>query len=378
MTGFAGSLRAKPQGLNDIENLSWKRKALLGLAAALFILVLICILGALGEWALRAVAPRSDELKLGVTLNGSERRYGLRPNSRSTQVGVLVETNSLGFREREYPVERAAGVPRIAILGDSYTSGVGVAFNEIFAKQLEEKLTSARGKTEVINFGVPGYNTTLELATLREAVAPYRPDLVILGYVLNDTDLEVLSEAKGAHTKQPTLNALHLRLKDESMLYRYVAPQIGALAGLVKARYAVGGTKNIIGSFDDDAPGWVHSRRALVEIADEVRKMQARLLVVVFPMMLDFRTYPLQAAHDKVSALCTQHGIEVLDLLPRLRGENAAELAVFMDGHPNGRAHRIFADEIFAHLAPIRPSDDATAWTPASVSLAPPRTRRAE
>jgi lysophospholipase L1-like esterase len=338
------------------HDLPWRTKLLFSGTALLALAVIGAVVLAAGEAAVRALAPRSDPVKLGVRLEGSERRHGLKPNLRAVQTGVLVETNSLGFREREYPLERVPGVRRISVLGDSFTFGVGVEFSEIFAKRLEERLNRERGPHEVINFGVSGYNTSMELATLREIAGRFRPDLVILGYVLNDTErVGPAAEAAPAAGSRSALSAAHTWMKDASMLYRLMAPKLGAALGvLFDARYAVGVTHQIIRSFEDDSPGWLESRQALAAIAEETRAMGAGLLVVVFPMMIDFASYPLEDAHRRIVRFCEANGIEVLDLLPRFRGERAGELAVFLDGHPNARAHAIFAEEIFRRLQPGR------------------------
>ena len=328
-----------------MEHLTWRRK--LAFSAVALGVFAVLLLGA-GELAVRAIAPKSDGQKLGAPLEGSARLYGLRPNQRALHVGVPVQTNSLGFREKEYPVERRPGVKRIAVLGDSFTFGVGVPFNEVFSKRLEAALNG----TEVINFGVPGYNTTNELATLREVAAKFQPDLVIVGYVLNDAELAMPEGAAGAKPKdQPRLvNRVHVAMKDISMLYRFVTPQLGALAGMFNARYAVGQTNNIIRSFADDAPGWVESRASLKAIHEESRRLGAPMLVVVFPMMVDFASYPLGAAHARVRQFCESQGIPVLDLLPSFAGRDASQLIVLLDGHPNARAHEIFAARILEHL----------------------------
>jgi hypothetical protein len=112
--------------MNQPQELTLSRKLLFSATAVLLLLLLLGLLGAAGELLMRSIGPKSDSQRLGIELENSARHYGLRPNVRSTQVSVLVETNSLGFREREYPVERVAGVHRIAVLGDSFTFGVGV------------------------------------------------------------------------------------------------------------------------------------------------------------------------------------------------------------------------------------------------------------
>lgn len=334
-----------PQG-----ELSLARKlAFSGIASLLF----VTLIAIAGEAALRFIAPKSDSVKLGVQLDRSARMYGLKPNRRSLQTGVVVQTNSLGFRENEYPLSRQPGVRRIVVLGDSFTFGVGVNFDETFSKRLERRLNESGAPHEVINFGISGYNSSLELATYREAAARFKPDLVILGYVLNDTQRmggggeRFVGEAESARSH---FLSVHHAMKRHSLLYRFLAPRVGAVAGLFNARYALGATHAMIRSFADDAPGWLESRQALLDIVREAREAGAETLVVIFPMMLDFATYPLKDAHTSITRFCQDHGIAVLDMLPAFAGQDASELTVLLDGHPNGRAHEIFATGIYEHL----------------------------
>lgn len=313
---------------------------------------------------MRAMAPKSDAVRAGVPLNGSPRLFGLKPNHRGLDTGVLVRTNSYGFREDEYPLARRPGVKRVVVLGDSYTFGTGVAFKETYAKRLEAELNRGAERYEVINFGVPGYNTVLELATWREVARAFEPDFLIIGYVLNDTQRYGAGLPESGEQAGGSLaNGAHLALKDASMLYRFVAPKVGALAGRFNARYAVGGTKQIIASFAEDSVGWIGSREALLEIVRDARARGVPALVVVFPMMVDF--YPLALAHEAITRFCRQHGIDVLDLMPVVQENNVYELVVRLDGHPNGKAHGIFAERIYRWLVDNYPPlmKDATVRT---------------
>lgn len=343
-------------GVERAGDFTLGRKLVLSGTACVTLLAVLAVLAGAAEALLRAVAPQSDSIRLGAKLQNSARVFGLRPHLRTVQTGVLVETNALGFREREYPLARTPGARRIAVLGDSFTFGVGVEFAETFSKRLEAQLNHALGPHEVINFGVSAYNTTLELATLREVAAKFRPDLVIVGYVLNDAqpiDKDTKGGAGGrGGAARSLVNEAHVRLKNASMLYRWLTPKFGAVMGMLfNARYAVGGTNQVMLSFADDSPGWAESRQALLDIRREARALGADTLVVIFPAMIDFATYPVASIHEKVARFCADHGIAALDLLPRFRGENAAELAVPFDGHPNAAAHKIFAAEIYRHLA---------------------------
>ena len=97
-----------------------------------------------------------------------------------------VTINSAGMRDIEYTQAKPAGKKRIVLLGDSFTSSMGVDLFETFSKIMEEKLLT---KTQVLNFGVNGYGPTQELMLLQKSAISYQPDLVIMVvYLGNDFD----------------------------------------------------------------------------------------------------------------------------------------------------------------------------------------------
>lgn len=101
---------------------------------------------------------------------------------------TTIEINSDGIRDREFSVEKPPNVFRIVVLGDSFAFGQGVENNETFAKVLETFLNnnSKKWKYEVLNFGVPGYNTLQEVELFKRKALKYKPDMVIVGFVEND------------------------------------------------------------------------------------------------------------------------------------------------------------------------------------------------
>lgn len=103
--------------------------------------------------------------------------------------GVPVRTNSLGFRDdREYSLEKRPGTFRILVLGDSVTFGHGSVPEHAYPLLLEQRLRAWKPDVDwqVWNLGVPGYNTSQELAHLLEVGSAFRPDLVIVGFYGND------------------------------------------------------------------------------------------------------------------------------------------------------------------------------------------------
>lgn len=134
----------------------------------------------------RLVAPSANP-RLVYRLRGELDEEIVIPHSAPTRF----RTNSFGMRGPETPLAKPAGTIRIAALGDSVTFGWGVAYDEslpaVLGRVLEER--DPGRKYEVLNFGVPGYNTVMQRESFRELASRFAPDLVVLTVVANDADL---------------------------------------------------------------------------------------------------------------------------------------------------------------------------------------------
>jgi lysophospholipase L1-like esterase len=105
-----------------------------------------------------------------------------------------ISINFDNCRDREYTIEKLNDTIRVIALGDSFTFGWGVDLNDTWPKQLENLLNKKceKKKFEVLNIGVPGYNTPMEIEFFKLRGIKYNPDIVILGYVGNDLVNETL------------------------------------------------------------------------------------------------------------------------------------------------------------------------------------------
>ena len=100
----------------------------------------------------------------------------------------FVKINRYGMRDdREISKNKSPGMYRIAILGDSFAEAFQVDVRDTFWRVLENKLNACFAfdgkKAEVLNFGVAGYSTAQELATLRSKVWDFQPDMVLLAFL---------------------------------------------------------------------------------------------------------------------------------------------------------------------------------------------------
>lgn len=119
---------------------------------------------------------------------------------RAAEFSFNVETNSLGFRDREFDSDGRAGY-RVLALGDSFTYGWGVEIGESWPKVLESGLRAGGRDAEVANLGRPG-GSPKDYADIAEEVTPLlKPDLIVVA-VLQGDDLaqmeDVTQSAAGA------------------------------------------------------------------------------------------------------------------------------------------------------------------------------------
>ena len=112
--------------------------------------------------------------------------YELKPNLRGTFLEKPLETNSFGFRGREVDREKALGTTRIVGIGDSVMFGWGVSDADSYLRVVESRLRADGRQVEALNFAVPGYNTSMEVAMLEHRALSFSPDLVVLHFVNND------------------------------------------------------------------------------------------------------------------------------------------------------------------------------------------------
>jgi len=270
-----------------------------------------------------------------------------------TKRRAMQPRNSRGYRDRERTVAKPPSVRRVVSLGDSFAWGASVEFEDAYPQRLERSLSRRRRETwEVVNLALPGMNTVDEAAQLADEGLAYGPDVVLVGYVLNDSEDSQAAEARRAiewsQPKEPR------GLMGRSALVRLVRNRLWATA---ENRRRVEGYKSM---YAETAPGWVAARKALKTMGALCRERGVPLVVAIFPLfgnpMGD--DYPFTEIQAKVAEAASEAGAKVVDLLPAYRGLRSELLVVdgVDDEHPNEIAHRIAAGILLHAL------DDVVPW----------------
>jgi hypothetical protein len=310
-----------------------------------------------GSVAVFAAAGEATVRLLGL---GAPRPTGYAPVD--TRRRAMQPKNSRGYRDRERALPKPPGVRRVVSLGDSFAWGASVEFEDAYPQRLERGLARRRRETwEVVNLALPGMNTVDQAAQLADEGLAYGPDVVLVGYVLNDSEDSQAAEARRAvEWSQP--KDRH-GLLDRSALARLVRGRLWATA---ENRRRISGYKSM---YADGAPGWIASRKALKTMGALCRERGVPLVVAIFPLFgnpLD-GGYPFPEVHAKVAEAASEAGAKVVDLLPAYRSVRWELLVVdgVDDEHPNEIAHRIAAGVILHTL------DGVVPWT-AGTQVPPP------
>ena len=158
-------------------------------AALMFVSILIALAGL--EIIVRAIEPKevmryffmsSDPVLHHRFTPGASGRY------KTTEFDVAYHINSLGLRSPETTLRKPEGTSRILLLGDSFTEGDGVEYQETFAYRLQHMVDSAGlgRRWEVINAGVGSYAPMVEYLYLVNGGLALEPDIVVLNLDLSD------------------------------------------------------------------------------------------------------------------------------------------------------------------------------------------------
>ena len=216
-----------------------------------------------------------------------------------------VRTNRLGFHDHERDMAPSPGTRRILFLGDSFLEAYQAGIDENFSQRLARNLArggKVRVEVEALNWGVHGYGLGSHFLSVRDHVADWRPDTVVLVLFLgNDLQdnyaplasasvprFEVVADSLVYSPAPPYTLRFWLR---DNVLARSATARLVWMYG-VKSRpeiAAVARGAGLIASpesrtTDDHLAGMTAlARRLLDGIATHLRQQRIRLLVYLIP-----------------------------------------------------------------------------------------------
>lgn len=264
-----------------------------------------------------------------------------------------LETNSLGLRGPEVATPKPEDTFRIVMLGDSVTFGWGVDDEVTFARRLETTWNEGMPKTrlEVINTGLPKYDTNQEAAMLRQIGLKLQPDLVVLTYVTNDLAEPTRDTIFQLLTGEHPYPVEQVTIPDDfcSGLAAWMQPLLPATGALVN-RYTdlearveqtlPEGTDYTPETFASGPRGWARSQAALVDIQHMCRQAEV-------PFVLFDHTLPRV---ESLRTFCDERGIAYEPFY--LSDEDLAQGITnsMLDSHCNAKGHALLLQRMRAAL----------------------------
>ncbi len=272
--------------------------------------------------------------------------YELLPNLSVMFKDQPVSTDAKGLRTLPAISNHHKRPVRILGLGDSVMFGWGVKDDETYLAGLSGILNSVHPERswEIINTAVPGYNTVMEVETLKEKGLAFKPDLVIIEYVGNDLDLPnfIREQENYLSLKKSFLKQLLFRLTQSSRVAEGLKH--------TPLQFASGHSEQDLQRIPKqyrDMVGEDAYRQAMRELRDLSEQHRFQVLVISwgFPQF--------------VREVCSQLQFDTLEIYPvwkafaekqRFVDELAAWQLTPTDPHPSVTGHQVIAETIAAYL----------------------------
>lgn len=297
---------------------------------------------------------------------------------------VTIRTNSGGFRDVEHPILPHSDIPRVVVLGDSFTFGYGVRNDEIFTSHLQEILP----QVEIVNLGVSAYNLAQEHKVLRTDGLAYEPSVVLLAFCQNDITKQEIPIPRPSADPASHGGFRHF-VRTHSYLCDLLAIRIASSKPLTKSLGRLGIVHPLKG-YDDlnDSlrPALINYPPSLVECwnstVEELSSIQqtcqvigARLLVATIParesvdpeslsstlacVAFEADQFELDKPYRELEMFCQTQGISYVNPCSAFRAARDP-LYISQDIHFNARGHRLFAELVAPTLRQLLNPQTAT------------------
>ncbi|NIM17578.1 MAG: hypothetical protein GTO45_36655 [Candidatus Aminicenantes bacterium] len=263
--------------------------------------------------------------------------YELAANKSKYMYGAMIHTNSQGMRDSEPLPLSDPSTCNIIAVGDSFTFGFGVAGEDTYPNVLEKLLVNdadyGNRTIQVLNLGVGGYSTRDETLVIKYKGLKWKPTLIIIGYALNDPEIEPF---------QP----LHQYYQKPSW-WQYLNTL--RLIALVKIKWDI----TRIGKGDylrylhaKNHRSWESVLQSFNEIKSLAQKQNIPVLLLIFPLTrpVPWSQYRYRDLHFQIKEAGENSGFYVIDLLDIYSQYPPVHMMISPgDAHPSPFAHKITA-----------------------------------
>ncbi len=288
-------------------------------------------------------------------------RPNLKARFRMPDFDVMVEADAQGFRARKAMVHPETGSPVIAVLGDSFAWGWGVANGSVFTDVMQNELG---GSWDVHNYGMNAYGTVQEWLLLRQLIAEgLRPAHVLVMFFNNDlydnVDPAPWRPSMGVHGTSVVLRNHPVELRTGSRLKQLAGRSrlFSVVEHMVSFRRAKQHTRSLR---ERGFKEWAldqEPRQVLIHCARELealcRQHGIELTFVYIPEFNDLHSSATASGALASRAALMEAGVHLVDLTGAFQLEargNPARLYFPHDEHWNEAGHKLAGETLARHL----------------------------
>jgi hypothetical protein len=298
--------------------------------------------------------------------------YLARIDPRRTLPPKPIESrNSYGFRDHEFIIPKPVNVCRIMVLGDSFTWGKGVWERERYTSVLQNMLTQTYpGKNiELLNFGFPGGPTTKERDTLRDFKDRVQPDLIMVGFVLNDPqqkrqdyseEREKFEKNYGERLTDFVEDAENIGLGHVGHTAYQALDNLLVVTGVIPPWQEA-----LQRTYEKDSLAWQEFEQALRDIKTMSDGMDLPQPIFAVLNQGTYTDRPTDYNHPdeelqlylswyrQAEETAAMLGFNPVNFAPELAQQMTTEpIAVtVLDGHPSAKVHQIYAEKLFNEIS---------------------------
>ena len=259
-------------------------------------------------------------------------------HSKAKLMGVNIELNSLGHRNKELSKIKSKNNHRIHIVGSSMSLGWGVKNEKTFSSILEKKLNSnqyIKDKYDdliVINAGIGNTNTKHHYYLFKDQYQLTKPDTLILQYFINDA--EIIKKKKNNFILRKSYFAAFLYQQILSLSF------FGSLDNYYYELYS------------DNSIGWITVKNSILKLRKLTEDNNINFMIMIIPDLHNLSSdNELIKLYSKIDKEFTEMKIPVVNTYKSLsnsfRKKPMESWVSKRDAHPNAKAHKIIGNDLY-------------------------------
>ena len=287
---------------------------------------------------------------------GDRRVVKIPTNIELTPEYKLLKSNSFSNDPEDF---------KIMVIGDSYIFGGGIEFKDNFSQNLKRMINSERGNFGncwVLDVSKPSSNNLDNNQTYFEFVNTFKPDIVIIGYNLNDVEgnLHKINDSvsiSGNFKGKKASGAEPVRLISKIYNFLYTSELVHFLLHETHKQLKVHGIilpgsqfDLMLKSYWQNDDNWRQSKILLKEIIDHSKEKDIQLIVYLFPEMdlLEHQNLFTKSRESIKSFFDGFPDVYYIDGNEQFKNEISKDYVLSKyDGHPNEKAHKKIAEKVF-------------------------------